>query len=86
LIYAAPAADGLRIAELDGLTALYHRQAAVTHVVGEPVPQILAALNAEPLAVDGLLAALELDASQANRAALTARLDELMESGLVTLA
>jgi PqqD family protein of HPr-rel-A system len=81
--FAAPARESLIAVPLDGLTAIYHRNAAQTHVVMEPVPEILEALAAEALAADALLAKLGVDLNDDNRAALAARLDELEESGLI---
>lgn len=75
----------LRRAKLGDLTALYHRPSGQTHVVAEPVPEILAALTGEALAVAALMAALasshDLDGDEAG---LSARLAELAEAGLVS--
>ena len=79
---------GLREVALDDLTAFYHRASGQTHIVGEPVPQILGLLGNTPLTVAGLLAALandyELEISSESEVALKARLDELCASGLVS--
>ncbi len=71
---------------LDGLTVLYHRPSATTHIVSEPVPEILAALASGPLDAGRLMAKLDVDDSGDNRAAIEARLVELTESGLVAQA
>jgi PqqD family protein of HPr-rel-A system len=72
---------------LDGLTALYHRRSGITHVVSEPVPQILDILAENPLSrgqlFDALVAQFEVPNTQETRDALTSRLDELKEVGLV---
>ena len=70
---------------LDGLSALYHRPSGATHVVAEPVPQILDALGAEALTVKQLLARLgtAYDVRDADEGALSARLEELASLGLV---
>ncbi len=77
-----------RIVALDGLTALYHRASGATHVVGEPVPEILAALGDEALTIDQLLGRLQgdYDIADDGGVALSARLDELVALGLVTRA
>ena len=83
--YAAPPADALLHVELDAFTATFHRPSGITHLLTSPAPEILAALQEEPLDADALLARLTRDyhLADANRAALTARLDELVEAGLL---
>jgi len=80
---AAPAAT-LRIEPLDALTLVYHRASGITHLVDSPVPELLDLL-AEPLTLDQALAALaeRFDLVDPDRAALAARIDELVASGLV---
>lgn len=85
-IFAAEPADGHRIVALDGLTALYHRHSGMTHVLAEPAPEIIGALAGKALDVHGLAAALGVECSPDNVAALSARLDELCEAGLVSRA
>lgn len=70
---------------LDGLSAIYHRASGATHVVAEPVPQILEALGRDRLNLAELLARLGVDYDLAGDAegALIARLDELVTLGLV---
>lgn len=80
--YLAAAPECLRIADLDGLTAIYHRASAQTHILAEPAPSILSTL-AEPLTAVELLAALSAD--QAEAAALAERIAELESIGLVTV-
>lgn len=78
-----------RIVALDELSAIYHRASGATHVVIEPVPQILAALETGPLDAQALYAQLstahdvgpEADA----RLVLGDRLNELVTLGLVTI-
>jgi PqqD family protein of HPr-rel-A system len=82
MIYAADPPDCLRIVPLDSLTAIYHRRSGQTHVVTEPMPEILAALQHGPADAVTLAAKLDVD----DLLALTARLDELAEIGLVTTA
>ena len=70
---------------LDGLSAIYHRASGATHVVAEPVPQILTALGDARLSLDELLKRLRSDYDLAGDAApaLTSRLEELVALGLV---
>jgi PqqD family protein of HPr-rel-A system len=70
---------------LDGLSAIYHRTSGATHVVAEPVPQILVALGGDRLTKAELLARLgaDYDLGDEAEAALTARLNELVALGLV---
>lgn len=72
---------------LDELTALYHRRAAVTHLVAEPMPEILAALTGAPASAAALLDRLAvtfgLAVTPESLGTLQARLDELEAIGLV---
>ena len=56
----------------------------MTHIVAEPVPEILAALAAAPLTAAELLSALGLKDDAEIRPALMARIEELEAGGLVT--
>ena len=73
---------------LDGLSAIYHRASGATHVVAEPVPQILKALGRDRLTLAELLARLGADYDLADNVegALIARLNELVTLGLVIQA
>jgi PqqD family protein of HPr-rel-A system len=82
--YRADPLAGLRIVPLDSLTAIYHRRSGQTHVVAEPVPEILAALAEGEADVPTLLARLGLAGDPDG--ALTARLEELVATGLVSRA
>lgn len=84
-LYRGPPEDGLLIAPLDAFTAVYHRASGITHLLTEPAPQILAILQEGALSLDSLLDRLERDYDLADgtREALAARLDELIEAGLV---
>jgi PqqD family protein of HPr-rel-A system len=83
--YRGPPDGGLLIAPLDEFTAVYHRASGITHLLTEPAPQILAVLGDGELTLDALLDRLgrDYDLEDADRAALAARLDELIEAGLV---
>ncbi|WP_342450629.1 HPr-rel-A system PqqD family peptide chaperone [Sphingomonas sp. CFBP 13728] len=84
-IFRAPEEGGLLIAPLDEFTAVYHRASGITHLLTEPAPQILAILGESALSLDTLLSRLgdDYDLEDADRDALAARLDELIEAGLV---
>lgn len=84
-IFWGPPDNGLLIAPLDEFTAVYHRASGITHLLTEPAPQILAALGEGPVSLDALLARLarDFDLTDGTREALAARLDELVEVGLV---
>jgi PqqD family protein of HPr-rel-A system len=81
--YSSDSKNGLITSSFDGVTALFHRRSGITHVVMEPVPEILDALCDGPLDLPALLNALNVDDHADNRAALQARVDELIASGLV---
>ncbi len=83
-LYSAAAPDCLIVTELDEVSGIYHRASGMTHIVVEPVPQIILALQQQHLSVSGLLDQLGVPASADAHAALTARLDELEAGGLIT--
>ncbi|WP_240501998.1 HPr-rel-A system PqqD family peptide chaperone [Sphingomonas panacis] len=87
-VYRAARADALRIVPLDAFTAIYHRASGITHLVGPPAPEILAALGPDGLTLGELIARLgeSYDLLDADEAALGARLDELVAAGLVSTA
>ncbi len=74
----------LRIVPLDALTLIYHRASGMTHIVDAPVPEIPETLTS-PLTAAALLDRLSetFDLADADLDALTARLDELVATGLV---
>lgn len=76
-----------KLVPLDGLTALYHRASGATHVIAEPMPEILAALGSDQLTIEALLADLAVRHDVATgdeaKAALLARLEELSALGIV---
>jgi PqqD family protein of HPr-rel-A system len=84
-LYRAASPDSLIVAPVDLLTAIYHRASGQTHLMASPAPEILEALAEAPLDAAALLAKLraDYDLVDADPAALTARLDELVETGLV---
>ena len=87
-VYRAAAASSLRIVALDELTLAYHRPAGATHLLAEPAPEILSALQAGDADVPTLLARLgeRFDLHPAAREGIMVRLDELIAAGLVATA
>ena len=81
--YHADPASLLRVVKLDILTAIYHRRSGQTHLVGEPVPEILEALGQGEADLLELLKRLNLDDNSVNREALSDRLSEMTATGLV---
>jgi PqqD family protein of HPr-rel-A system len=85
--YLAEAADARIIWPLDQMTLIYQRRSGITHIVADPVPQILHAMGDGPC--DAALIAARMsaqydlgDTAQA-RAIIAARLAELAQLGLV---
>lgn len=85
-LFAADPRNLLKIVVLDTLTALYHRPSGQTHIVSEPLPEILAALGADPMTADALFSKLFEDVGPMTEGqeALDARLAELEAIGLVS--
>ncbi len=83
--YRAAPLDTLIAAPLDVLTAIYHRASGQTHLMAAPAPEILAVLAEGEMTAEALLDRLraDYDLVDADPAALAARLDELVETGLV---
>lgn len=82
-MFRADPPDGLRIVALDSLTAVYHRPSGQTHIVAEPMPEILAALGGSAADLGVLIRRLGLTDGVETRALLTERLDELVATGLI---
>ncbi len=83
MAYRADPPEGLRIVPLDSLTAIYHRASGQTHVVAEPMPEILAVLGEGAADMAGLVTRLGLTDDDETRALLTERVEELVATGLV---
>jgi PqqD family protein of HPr-rel-A system len=87
--YIADPADKVRIVELDGLVALYHRASGMTHILAPPAPQILQALAGDPADSAELLRRIgeHFDIGEGDmEGAIEARLSELEAAGLVRRA
>jgi PqqD family protein of HPr-rel-A system len=83
--YRAAAADTLVMRGLDALVAVFHRASGITHLLVSPAPEILEALQDQPLTRAALLARLgdTFELGDGSAKALAARLDELVAAGLV---
>jgi PqqD family protein of HPr-rel-A system len=88
-LYIADPEGALRRAELDGLTACFHRPSGMTHILAPPAPQILAVLAENAGGIAEILARIgehfEIEAED-KAAAIAARLAELEAAGLVRRA
>ena len=84
--YKAEPADQLLVEPLDAMTLIYQRRSGITHIVAEPVPEILAAMGNDIVSADEVAARLartfDIDAADAADV-VAARLDELAQIGLV---
>ncbi len=87
-VFRAPSADALIVAGLDSFTAVFHRASGITHLLTSPAPEILAMLGERALSIDSLLVAMaeRYELADGDRAALAARVDELVVAGLVAPA
>jgi PqqD family protein of HPr-rel-A system len=87
ILYEAESADQLLIEPLDAITLIYQRRSGITHMVVEPVPEILAAMGADAVdaaaVVARLAASFDLGAAEDALETVTARLEELADLGLV---
>ncbi len=89
--YRAEPADARIVVALDAMTLIYQRRSGITHIVADPVPQILEAMatgtDSAPCDIALIAARLSAlydlgDADEA-KAVIAARLAELAELGLV---
>jgi PqqD family protein of HPr-rel-A system len=84
--YRAEAADLLLVEPLDLMTLIYQRRSGATHIVAEPVPEILAVMGGDTLDAAAIAARLaaqfDFDATDAETI-VAARLEELAALGLV---
>lgn len=87
ILYRAEPADQRLVEPLDMMTLIYQRRSGITHMVGEPLPQMLAAMGDD--AVDAAILAkrlaktFDLGGAADAVAVLSERLEELAELGLV---
>jgi PqqD family protein of HPr-rel-A system len=85
-VYRAERADQLLVEPLDAMTLIYQRRSGITHIVAEPVPEILAVMGGDALdaaaVAQRLAAQFDIDASDAS-AIVQSRLEEMATLGLV---
>jgi PqqD family protein of HPr-rel-A system len=84
--YRAEPADQLLVEPLDAMTLIYQRRSGITHMVAEPVPEILGAMGGNALdaaeVATKLAEQFDFDAADAE-AIVASRLEELAALGLV---
>lgn len=87
ILYKAEDGDQIVIEPLDVITLIYQRRSGITHMVAEPVPEMLAAMGNDAIDAAALLERLSalFDLGEASEAVavITARLEELADLGLV---
>ena len=76
-------AGAIRVVALDSLTAIFHRASGQTHIVTEPIPEILAVLGDGKTDLSTLIRRLGLNDNAATLTLLNERLDELVAVGVV---
>ncbi len=88
IVYRMARPETLKIVHLDAFAAVFHRASGITHLITSPAPEILATLGEAGMTRAGLLARLSVDYAlgDADEAALLARLEELVATGLVAVA
>lgn len=86
--YRAAPAGTLRIVPLDTFSAVYHRASGITHLLASPALELIELLQDAPATGADALARLKerYDIADGDEAAVTARLAELVEAGLVAAA
>jgi PqqD family protein of HPr-rel-A system len=85
-IYNAEHADQLLVEPLDAMTLIYQRRSGTTHIVAEPVPEILMVMGEDALDADQVAQRLaaQFEIESGNIVAVVAsRLEELAVLGLV---
>jgi PqqD family protein of HPr-rel-A system len=89
LKYRAEPADQLLVEPLDAMTLIYQRRSGITHIVAEPVPEILAVMGDDALdageVATRLATQFDFDAVDAE-AIVASRLEELAALGLAERA
>lgn len=85
--YRAEPADARLVEPLDIVTLVYQRRSGITHIVAEPVPEILEAMGDDALSAAELARRLsvqfDLGSQEDAEAVIAARLEELYALGLV---
>ena len=85
--YQAEPAEARIVEPLDMMTLIYQRRSGITHMVGEPVPQMLEAMGSDAvnaaMLASRLAASFELGGQDDAVALIAERLEELAELALV---
>ncbi|MGC1470842.1 MAG: HPr-rel-A system PqqD family peptide chaperone [Sphingorhabdus sp.] len=85
--YQAEPADARIVEPLDMMTLIYQRRSGITHMVGEPVPQMLEEMGRDAVDVstlaERLAASFDLGGQDDAVALIAERLEELAGLGLV---
>lgn len=86
--YRAAVSDDLIWHDLDSMTLLFHRTSGITHMLADPAPAILEAMEGMSLTAAEIAARLsekfDIEAEIEAEDIVLARLQELAELGLVT--
>jgi PqqD family protein of HPr-rel-A system len=86
-LYKAEPADQRLIEPLDSITLIYQRRSGITHMVSQPVPEILAAMGDHSVDAHSLTRQLamqfDLGSDDDVETVIAARLEELADLGLV---
>ena len=86
-LYRAEPPDARLVEPLDAMTLIYQRRSGITHMVAEPVPQMLDAMGEDIVSAAELAARLsaqfDLGEQRDAEAVIAARLEELALLGLV---
>lgn len=89
-LYRAEPADARLVEPLDAITLIYQRRSGITHLVTEPVPEMLEAMGDDAVSASELAkrlsAAFDLGSEDDAEAVIAARLEELALLGLVARA
>jgi PqqD family protein of HPr-rel-A system len=80
-VYTAEPSQALRPAQMDGLSLVYHRPSGQTHIMVEPMPDLMEALGERPMTLAELAA--EFSVPVEDQPLLQTRLDELLATGLI---
>ncbi len=87
ILYQAEPAGQRLIEPLDVITLIYQRRSGITHMVAEPVPEILAAMGDAAMdaanVLERLSAQFDLGDADDAIAVVSARLEELADLGLI---
>lgn len=86
-LFRPTAGNALLIRSLDAMTLIYHRPSGITHMVVEPIPQILEVMDGQDMAAETvaekLLQRFDLGEAQDALPIITDRLEEMASLGLV---